>query len=509
MYADLDCDQALVANRKKGGYEVSPRRVDPLPSDLIDLESMNLQRALELSRTKMASAHLEGPAIASFVSSLERIASGATGMIAEVSLEPVDSLPSLDSLPQASPAARKLLSQLAVIKLNGGLGTGMGLDKAKSLIPVRDGWNFLDFTARQILHLRSLPGGERLVFLLMNSFSTRSDTLDHLARYPDLALDGLLDFVQGKVPKVDAATLEAVSWPEDPELEWCPPGHGDLYPSLLGSGILDSLLSKGIRYLFVSNSDNLGASVDLALLEYFATSGNSFLMEVAERTTSDRKGGHLARRREDQRLILRESAQCPPEDAAAFQDIARHRFFNTNNLWIQLEDLRKELNRLGGSLPLPLIRNEKSVDPRNPASQKVLQLETAMGAAIECFPKATAVVVDRRRFAPVKTTGDLLALRSDAYRVTEDYRLELIPSRRGIPPEIDLDSRHYKGIADFERAFSSGVPSLALCDRLSVSGRFSISKDVICTGKVEWINSGTETLSIAPGNYNSASGKPS
>ncbi len=431
---------------------------------------MNLQRALERSRMKMQAARLGQPAINSFLGNLQRVASGETGLIPEASIQPVASLPHLQDLPPASEGASALLSQLAVIKLNGGLGTGMGLDKAKSLVSIRDGWNFLDFTARQILHLRSQPGGASLAFLLMNSFSTQADTLAHLQRYPTLANAGPLDFLQGKVPKLSADTLEPITWQPDPDQEWCPPGHGDLYPSLLGSGTLDRLLKAGIRYAFVSNSDNLGASVDLRLLEHFAQSQVSFLMEVAERTSSDRKGGHLARRQSDQRLILRESAQCPPADADAFQDIARHRFFNTNNLWIRLEDLSRALETLGGAIPLPLIRNEKTVDPRDPASPKVLQLETAMGAAIECFEQAGALVVDRSRFAPVKTTADLLALRSDAYQVTPDYRLELIAwidSTGGSQWVAEQRLLHVQRLLEEyripveKRTFRSGVPDEA------------------------------------------------
>jgi len=265
---------------------------------------------------------------------------------------------------------------------------------------------------------------------------------------------------------------------------------------------VDRLAARGVKYLFVSNSDNLGATVDPSLLSYFAESGLSFLMEVACRTASDRKGGHLAIRRADQRLLLRESAQCPEEDVDCFQDIERHRFFNTNNLWIRLEDLREELTRQGGSLALPLIRNSKTVDPQDSASPRVLQIESAMGAAIECFPKSGAVVVPRSRFAPVKTTADLLALRSDAYEVTADHRLQLAASRGGQPPLIELDGR-YKLLEGFERAFGSAAPSLVDCDQLRVDGPWIFGEGVICRGKVHFKNddaSGT-WKTVPPGTY--------
>merc|ERR1719238_1925627 len=197
-----------------------------------------------------------------------------------------------------------------------------------------------------------------------------------------------------------------------------PPGHGDLYPAMLGSGTLDKLLGKGFKYMFVSNSDNLGATMDLKLLTYFAQSGAPFCMEVADRTDADKKGGHLAKTKEGG-LLLRESAQCPDEDEKAFQDVTKYKFFNTNNLWVNLKELKKTMDANGGVLPLPVIKNGKTVDPRDKKSTKVLQLETAMGAAIASFATAGAILIPRTRFAPVKTTNDMLALMSDAYEITK------------------------------------------------------------------------------------------
>lgn len=450
-------------------------------------------------QTKMRAGGVAEATINAFLAAVAKVAAGERGQIPESGIEPIAELPTLESLPAASGAAGKLLNQLVVIKLNGGLGTSMGLERAKSLIRVKGEDTFLDFIAKQILHLRATSSAPGLVFYLMDSFSTRADTLAYLKKYPTLAPDGELDFLQSKVPKLDVKTLLPVTWPAAPELEWCPPGHGDLYPSLLGCGLLDKLLARGIRFLFVSNSDNLGATVDLRLLNHFAQSGSSFLMEVATRTAADRKGGHLARRREDGRLLLRESAQCPASDEAQFQDITRHRFFNTNNLWVRLDHLKAELEQRGGVLPLALITNSKTVDPRDAKSPKVIQIESAMGAAIEYFARAGAAVVPRSRFAPVKTTSDLLALRSDAYRLTEDHQLVLDETRGGRPPLIELDARHYKLLADFEAAFPDGAPSLLHCDSLKVSGRMIFPAQLECRGKVELVNSSGEVKRIASG----------
>jgi UDP-N-acetylglucosamine pyrophosphorylase len=331
----------------------------------------------------------------------------------------------------------------------------------------------------------------------MNSFSTSRDTLEFLKHYPDLG-EGL-EFMQSQAPKVDARTLAPASWPENPQLEWCPPGHGDLYPSLLGSGSLDRLLAGNLKYAFVSNSDNLGATLEPALLTYFAESKKSFLMEVAERTPSDRKGGHLAER--NGRLLLREFAQCPEEDGKSFQDISKHRFFNTNSLWLRLDHLKELLARHGGFIPLPLIKNRKTVDPRNKNSPEVFQLESAMGAAIETFENSAAIVVPRSRFAPVKTTSDLLGLRSDAYRLTEDWRLVVDGAQGSQPPTIELDPNHYRLVDQLDRATANGVPSLKQCVKLAVAGPVQFNSKNIFRGNVSIRNNASTFHSLPPGEY--------
>ncbi len=243
------------------------------------------------------------------------------------------------------------------------------MSRAKSLLEVKDGLSFLDVIARQVLALRE-EAGARVPLVLMNSFATRDDSLEALGRYPDLEADLPLDFVQGKVPKLCADDLEPVSWPADPKLEWVPPGHGDLYPSLAGSGMLDAMLDRGYEYAFVSNSDNLGATLDQRILAWFARERLPFLMEAADRTESDRKGGHLARRHGGG-LVLREIAQTPESDEAAFQDVTRHRYFNCNTLWVNLRALAKRLADGGGVLELPMIVNRKTVDPADPSSPAV------------------------------------------------------------------------------------------------------------------------------------------
>jgi len=292
---------------------------------------------------------------------------------------------------------------------------------------------------------------------------------------------------------VQPATCES-----NPSNEWCPPGHGDLYAALVGSGCLDNLLESGYKYMFVSNSDNLGASLDLTILTYFAQKGAPFLMECCERTENDKKGGHLAVRKSDSQLILRESAMCADEDEDTFKDITKHRFFNTNNLWIRLDKLKEIIDKNGGFIPLPMIKNKKTVDPKDDSSTKVIQLETAMGAAIECFDGASAIVVPRTRFAPVKKCNDLLLLRSDAY-ILVDHKPLLNPACNGKAPVMELDSKQYKLVGALEEATAGGIPSLVGCERLKVKGKVRMSAKTKFIGSVSITNTSDESKFVPTG----------
>jgi UTP--glucose-1-phosphate uridylyltransferase len=377
-----------------------------------------------------------------------------------------------------------VLGRVALIKLNGGLATSMGLQQPKSLMEARDGHSFLDIIVGQTLALRARHG-VALPLVLMDSRSTREPTLAALAGYDDLAVDGLApDFMQAMIPKLEAETLAPVSWPAAPALEWCPPGHGDVYGALRRSGMLAALRGRGIRYAMISNSDNLGAQLDPRVPAHMAAGEIPFLMEVVQGTEADRKGGHLARRRADGQLILRESAQTPPEDEASFRDFRRWRWYNTNNLWVDLDVLDATLEENGGVLALPIIVNRKTVDPRDDDSTPVIQLESAMGAAIESFPGARLLLVPRTRFAPVKTTDDLLVLRSDVYTLSDEMAVQPIPERAGDLPYVELDKRFYKIIDRFEERFPEGAPSLREAERLVVSGDVTFEGGVIVRGAV-------------------------
>jgi UTP--glucose-1-phosphate uridylyltransferase len=449
---------------------------------------------LQASIDKMRRDDVGEAAVQAFADAYERLRGGETGVLPEAEIEPVDELPGADELADAD--AAEALDRAVVIKLNGGLGTSMGMSGPKSLVEVKDGLTFLDVIVRQVLGLRERTAA-RLPLVLMNSFSTRDASLQALERHPEIAADVPADFLQNKVPKVGAEDMRPVEWPGDPALEWAPPGHGDLYAALVTSGMLDELLEAGYRWAFVSNADNLGAVLDPRILAWVAAEEIPFLMEAADRTEADRKGGHVARR-SGGGLVLREVAQTPDEDLDAFQDISRHRFFNTNNLWVDLHALRDRLEQGDGALGLPMIVNRKTVDPSDASSPAVIQLETAMGAAIDVFEGARALRVPRTRFAPVKTTNDLLTLRSDAYVLTEEALVQLAEGREA-PPVVDLDTDVYKLLPDFEERFASGPPSLVEAERLTVAGDVAFGAGVVVRGAVTIEHRGDGRLRIEDG----------
>jgi UTP--glucose-1-phosphate uridylyltransferase len=435
---------------------------------------------LELAREKMKDAGVDPVAIDTFAHYHRLLEHGETGMIPESTIDPLD-MESLADVEVPDEVGAEALRGTAVIKLNGGLGTSMGMDRAKSLLCVRRGLSFLDIIARQVLHLRTQHDAP-LPLIFMNSFRTSEDTMEALARYEDLPVEGLpLEFWQNKEPKLLTADLRPVAYPKDPDLEWCPPGHGDIYTALRGTGLLGRLIDAGYRYAFVSNSDNLGAVPDPRVAGWFAQSGAPFAIEAVRRTPSARKGGHFARRKADGRIVLRETAQTLESDKDALADLDRHRFTSTNNLWFDLQAMQDTLDAREGILGLPLIRNVKNVDPGDRSTPEVVQIETAMGAAIEVFEGARTIEVGRDRFVPVKTTNDLLVLRSDIYDIGSDFVLDQAAET---VPFVDLDGTHYKLVVDFDRRFPDGAPSLRDATSFTVDGDWTFGHGVKVRGGV-------------------------
>ena len=325
--------------------------------------------------------------------------------------------------------------------------------------------------------------GARLPLVLMNSFATRDDSLAALRRHAGIEADVPLDFVQNKVPKLRADDLRPVSWPADPALEWAPPGHGDVYPALQASGMLDALLERGYRWAFLSNADNLGAVLEPRILAWVAREGLPFASEVAGAhrgrpqgrppRAPPRRRPAAARDRAD----ARRRTWPPSRTPAATASSTRTTSGSTSRPCAPCSTAR------GGVLGLPMIVNRKTVDPADTGSTPVVQLESAMGAAIAVFDGARPLHVPRTRFLPVKTTSDLFVLRSDAYALGDGARLALAAGRSGAPL-AELDDDHFKLIADFEAHLPAGPPSLVACDRVTVRGDVVFGAGVVCRGTV-------------------------
>lgn len=459
---------------------------------------MDKEQGLGLIRETLAKAGISPLAAAAFERLYRAYRAGESGHTPwnEVGpLRPSD-LAHLEDLESRGLAdeGRRHFCETAWIVLNGGLGTSMRMDRAKSLVPVKGALTFLDLLARHVVERRREWGCE-VPFLLMNSFATREDSLRALEPYP-LAVRGLdgaplpVDFMQHRFPRIreaDGLPLETANERDG----WAPPGHGDLYLALQASGMLEALLRRGVRWAFLSNADNLSASLHPAILGLMASEGYEFLMEVTPKTPADRKGGTLVRRRG--RLELMELAQVPEHHHRDFADTDRFPVFNTNNLWIDLQALERQ-TRLAG-LELPLIVNHKVV-----GSVPVVQLETAMGAAIGTFDRAGGVLVPRRRFAPVKTIDDLLVRRSDAYLPDREAPLVANPARdpRLGPPVVRLDPRYYGSVADLDLRIPE-PPSLVGVRSLTIRGDVRVGRGVVVRGDVTVDNSTPTPLYIPDG----------
>lgn len=444
---------------------------------------------IDLFIEKMKDEKLPQVVIDNFVYYYTQLKNGETGLLPESEIEAVLDLPMYSALNEEHENFGKaVLNKSVLIKLNGGLGTSMGLSEAKSLLKVKDNYTFLDIIAKQVEN-------SEIPLVLMNSFNTQKKSLEQLENYSFLKSDIPLDFLQHKIPKISENDFTPADYPQDKNFEWCPPGHGEIYTALVTSGMLEILLNKGIEYAFISNSDNLGAVLDNKILGYFAHNSLPFLMEVADRTAADKKGGHLAKLPDGQ-LILRESAQCPKEDEEEFQNVEKHKYFNTNNIWINLKHLKQIMEEKKNILGLPMIVNKKTVNPKDADSETVYQLETAMGSAISVFKGAGALSVPRTRFAPVKTTDDLLAVRSDNYILTDDFRVVLNPERKLKALVINLDKKYYKLIDDLDKRIPN-APSLVNCESLIIKGDHKIEGNIKFEGVINLENNSREQIIIA------------
>ncbi|KAI0829640.1 UTP-glucose-1-phosphate uridylyltransferase [Trametes gibbosa] len=404
----------------------------------------------------------------------ERIASPS-----EDKIVPYSKLPAADS---------SSLNKLAVLKVNGGLGTSMGMTGAKSALEVKDDMTFLDLTVRQIEHLNTTHRVD-VPLILMTSFNTHEDTLRIIKKYANQQLR-ITTFNQSRYPRIFKETLlPCPRTADDDKKHWYPPGHGDLYNALTHSGVLDQLLSEGKEYLFVSNSDNLGAVVDESILQHMINTQSEFIMEVTDKTKADIKGGTLIDYEGHIRLL--EVAQVPNEHIEDFKSVRKFKIFNTNNLWINLRALKRVMETEG--MELDIIVNPKTTDD----GQAVVQLETAAGAAIKHFNNAHGVNVPRSRFLPVKSCSDLLLIKSDIYSL-QHGQLVINPNRMfETTPVIKLGD-HFKKIQQFQKRFKK-IPKIIELDHLTVTGDVYFGRNVTLRGTVIVVANEGQRIDIPDG----------
>ncbi|XP_057500862.1 UTP--glucose-1-phosphate uridylyltransferase isoform X1 [Actinidia eriantha] len=379
---------------------------------------------------------------------------------------------SLAPAPEDAVETKKLLDKLVVLKLNGGLGTTMGCTGPKSVIEVRNRLTFLDLIVIQIESLNAKYGCN-VPLLLMNSFNTHDDTQKIVEKYANSNIE-IHTFNQSQYPRLVVDDFIPLPCKGNTGKDgWNPPGHGDVFPSLKNSGKLDALLSQGKEYVFIANSDNLGAVVDLKILNHLVRNKNEYCMEVTPKTLADVKGGTLISY--EGKVQLLEIAQVPDENVNEFKSIEKFKIFNTNNLWVNLGAIKRLVE--ADALKMEIIPNPKEVD-----GVKVLQLETAAGAAIRFFDNAIGINVPRSRFLPVKATSDLLLVQSDLYTLNDGFVIRNPARANPANPSIELGPE-FKKVANFLSRFKT-IPSIIELDHLKVTGDVWFGADVTLKGKV-------------------------
>lgn len=411
---------------------------------------------------------------------------------------PQDAVKDYSSLktPQES-EIREMLNKLVVIKLNGGLGTSMGCHGPKSVIPVRNDLTFLDLTVQQIEHLNKTYGAT-VPLVLMNSFNTDDDTEKVIRKYKGFQVQ-IYTFNQSCYPRISRDSLLPVAkdFTIENDIEaWYPPGHGDFYQSFQNSGLLKKFLAEGREYCFLSNIDNLGATVDINILNRLLGDDRQgdkpieFVMEVTDKTRADVKGGTLIHY--ENKLRLLEIAQVPKEHVDDFKSVKTFKFFNTNNIWARLESIERVLD--AHTMNMEIIVNNKTLDN----GMRVIQLETAVGAAMKCFDGGIGINVPRSRFLPVKKTSDLLLVMSNLYSLK--YGSLVMSPQRMFPttPLVKLGDNHFSKVKEFLGRFAN-IPDLIELDHLTVSGDVTFGRGVSLRGTVIIIANHGDRIDIPAG----------
>ncbi|MBF0359835.1 MAG: UTP--glucose-1-phosphate uridylyltransferase [Oligoflexia bacterium] len=381
----------------------------------------------------------------------------------------------------------KLLKEGNVVfaNLNGGLGTSMGCEGPKSVMEVKNKKSFLDLRIEQIKAISKKVGGDSkssnlLPFALMNSFNTTEDT--------NRALKGKIshdDFEQNMFPRILVTKKGDKTFysPFKSEVrdadEWNPPGHGDFYAAAYGSGWLDELKKKGVKYIFMANADNLGAIPDSVIVGYIADKRVQILTEVTEKSKADVKGGGFGRSLRSGRIMNIEVAQVSdknPKDMKKFESMPS---FNTNNMIMEVDALIERMSKEG-------VRTSMIVNPKIVEGKQVIQLESAIASAIEGFERSVVALVPRDRFLPVKKIGDMIALSSDLFVIAEDGVPRLNPAREvgGGLNDIKIDFGDWK-LKDAKESIKGNISLLnaknvgVKCKNLVIENGVSFANDVV------------------------------
>ena len=359
-------------------------------------------------------------------------------------------------------------SRLVIGKLNGGLGTSMGCSYPKSLIKVRGNKTFLDLICEQV-HELNAKWGSNIPLLFMNSFYT-DQKISEFVGNSELPIT---TFRQNMFPRLDPETFLPLCPEEWGDQIWYPPGHGDFYNCIEQQGILRSLIEDGKDILFISNADNLGAVADSKILNHMIEKEIPFLMEVTPKTPADVKGGTLYE--QNGKLKLLEIGQVPNEYIDDFCSQDKFSVFNTNNIWINLIALEKRLRK--GPLNLNVIANQKNIQ-----GKPIVQLETAIGSAMDCFDDAVGLCVSRDRFMPVKKTEDLFLVQSNLFNLddgrlvrNEERIFDSLPEVRFGSPLNQLEA--------FQKCFPV-IPDLLGLELPDVAGRVCFEGAASLKGRV-------------------------
>lgn len=406
-----------------------------------------------------------------------------------------DHIKPYDSLEFPTSNMKEMLNKLVVVKLNGGLRTNkaMGCTNTTSLITVREEFTFLDM---HVKHLESLNNkyGCKIPLVLMNSFNTHGETESVLRKYTHLNVP-IHSFKQSKYPRIFKESFRTVPKTvlDNDWEKWYSPGHGDFYHSFFNSGLLQKFIDEGKEYIFVSNIDNLGATVDLAILNHLLSQPEEerceFLMEVTDKTRADIKGGTLIMY--EDKLKLLEIVQVPKDHIEDFKAVSKFKIFNTNNIWVQLSAMKHLIK--SNQLSLEIIEDQ----PQSNDGEKVIQLETLIGTAIKHFNNSVGVNVPRSRFLPVKTCSDLFLVLSNLYKM-KDGALSMNSKRQFLSTPLVQLGNSFKKVKEFHRRLD-GIPDIIELDHLTVAGDVTFGRGIVLKGTVIIIANHGERIDIPPG----------